>query len=717
VESPSPAGGGGVGFGALGTGLAYDVHTSVDRYAVVEPGIPTVVRKVYGGGMPIGSSAPAKGGGGKGDKKGGGAGSGPATPHFPNTLTLKQLAVPTDAEEATPQPATLLKGAPLPQEPLAVWGGGPVLAIALASDTGTATSNLYVALATANLQFFGWEIVTPPQVPGEGAAGSGAGAGSAYAAAAAGLQSITAKAKEQATRPRLPLVSAASATPAPSVPGVVNGSGVCWDADGTRVAVLSAAFAHVLAVVSSPADALARAPGGSGALPGYSGSYRTAVELCRVPLSALSAGWHAGMLCAVEASGQRLLALLPPVADLTSSAAAAASLTRGATRSQPALMELASLLPPPCLDPSLLMTPLPLAKRAPGCLSLAAPLLSARGHLVLSHWLGPRGWPPGSTLGSGAGDAALGTGLAVSAVPLVHPGLKAVLAAAGPAALAVKASLAGGLPVLPQAAPSAAHPARAMQAYLAGGAAAASWGALLPPEAQSGLAHYLAGLGHIPGALALPCIPPAIGIGLALRTRMDAFVARAGASSAGTKSGPAGAQSLLPLADALVATNYLTSLVRDGLADEELLMLCSPALHSSALRFAVGAAEAASGAVGVWPQVAAFLSLAAVVYPHVAEAARSAIIVLAARLRDLGQAGEAMLVGSVLPQVASRTRSGLGRPAGDSARTGADDDADEGDALTSVDLVVAALRAAGSMAIGDGLLAAEAAAFGTAASL
>jgi len=69
-----------------------------------------------------------------------------------------------------------------------------------------------------------------------------------------------------------------------------------------------------------------------------------------------------------------------------------------------------------------------------------------------------------------------------------------------------------------------------------------------------------------------------------------------------------------------------------------------------------------------------------------------------------------MLVGSVLPQVPLRAGSGR-------TGAGADDDLDEGDALTSVDLVVAALRAAGSMAIGDGLLAAEAAAFGATASL
>jgi len=56
--------------------------------------------------------------------------------------------------------------------------------------------------------------------------------------------------------------------------------------------------------------------------------------------------------------------------------------------------------------------------------------------------------------------------------------------------------------------------------------------------------------------------------------------------------------------------------------------------------------------VGTWPQVAAFLALAAALFPGAtAQRARDAILALGARLADLGLSGDALLVRAVLPRV------------------------------------------------------------------
>lgn len=771
VRLPAPAaeagdGEGGPGAGAasprasdsptgLPAGLTYAVHAGADRYVVLEPGIPVAVKKVYGGGMPIGAQVPGKGpgaGAGKDGKRGGAAGGGGsgasagASPHFPNTMSLRQLPVPKNAHaDDTPRPSVLLAQVPLPQEPLAVWGGGPALAIALASDTGAASASLQASLATASLQFFAWEIATPPPLPDEDKEKDKGkeGVGGAYAAAAAGLQSITAKARELATKPRMPLISTGAATPAPSLAGVLNNCGVCWDAAGARLAVLTASFAHIFALVSAAPGTASGGAGGSSSgasssAAAYTGASTSVIELCRVNINAAvsSAAWlEGGMLAimATDAAGSRLLGVLPPVADAACGATAAAvTLNRGATRAQPLLLELAALLPPPAVDASLLASPLPLCKRSPCPLAMAAPLCAVRGHLLLANWAGLRGWLlPGAAFGSGASGAAppaLGSGIAFGAVPLHHPGLRAAVAASCGTSLAARSSLTGGLasivaPPSPRTGSAASHaaaaaataaalaPATSMQSYLAAAASAASWGALLPPEAQGGLAFHLASLGAPAAALLLPCLPPAIGIGIALRTRGEAFTTataaatRAASVSAGSPSSSAAPQlSLLPLADGLVATNYLlVQLLGDaaapGLGEEDLLLLAAPDFHDArAGRFAPGAVEGTTGAVGVWPQVSAFLGLAAVAFPHLAASCREAVATLAERLRSLGQASEALLVGSLLPRVAVHEATSLSvAPA----------------PLTSVDLVVAALRDVCAMT-SDGSWTPEALAFSAA---
>jgi hypothetical protein len=148
-------------------------------------------------------------------------------------------------------------------------------------------------------------------------------------------------------------------------------------------------------------------------------------------------------------------------------------------------------------------------------------------------------------------------------------------------------------------------------------------------------------------ALLLPGLPPAAGVGIALRTRGAAHTLGHIAAVAGRPPSPSAA-SLFPLADMLVATNYLTALI-DDVDDGDLLLLTAPALHGAPGLHA--AAEAAGGALGTWPQVAAFLALAAALFPAAAQRARDAVLNLGGRLSDCGHAGEALLVRSVLPRV------------------------------------------------------------------
>ena len=83
-------------------------------------------------------------------------------------LALAYTTVAAAAESPPPlvKPTLLISALRLPQEPVAAWGGGPLLALALASDTGSAGASL----ASASLQFYGWELCDPPPTSAEDAA-------------------------------------------------------------------------------------------------------------------------------------------------------------------------------------------------------------------------------------------------------------------------------------------------------------------------------------------------------------------------------------------------------------------------------------------------------------------------------------------------------------------------------------------------------------------
>ena len=227
-----------------------------------------------------------------------------------------------DAESV--KPTVLIQSAHLAQEPVAVFGG-PVLAVCLASDTGGAAGSLQAALAGGTLSFLGWNLQPPLQLTPEQAAKE---------AAMASRYSGLASAKSQA--PRLLPVGSSAATPCPSLAAVSSGCGVLWDRTGTKLAVVLPSMVHVsVALLGSPSRGAVK-------------DMRMA-ELCRIPLSGVSAAWHGAALFVSTADG-RTVTLVPPLAvesgrsgDAAASSGHAAG--QGSLRRQALVVDVSSASP------------------------------------------------------------------------------------------------------------------------------------------------------------------------------------------------------------------------------------------------------------------------------------------------------------------------------------------------------------------------------------
>jgi hypothetical protein len=319
------------------------------------------------------------------------------------------------------------------------------------------------------------------------------------------------------------------------------------------------------------------------------------VEVCRVNLSLTCARWVGATLAAVTVAGTSVL-IVPPLVDLSSVEAAHASLSRGAMKASPVVIELAAALPSPQLAS---VECLPPCKRGSANIHSSVPAGLAANHLLSLHWVGPR------SSSSTGGDC---KGIFVGSLPLLHHGFRALLGA-------VSYDIIDG---------------DITQQYAEAASAAAQWASLLPAHSQASLSHHLNCVGNPLAALLLPEASPMQLISVALRTRAEVF----------SKTFP----TRISIVDALAAVSTVVHLV-NSVSGEDLLFLSTPQLHE----FSVPRVESSSSVASVWSQVAAYLAVAAHTFPAFAPSIRSTITVLADRLTAIGVPVEAAVVASVLP--------------------------------------------------------------------
>lgn len=584
-----------------------------DRFLVLEPGQIMTGRGPMGGGMAIGSQ-PTQSGGNKSKSKDKGVEQAAKVNMTPSVLVLKQLPVYDDPSIEVSKAKTLVPDLGFQQEPLACWGGGPCVAIALANDTSLLASNPAAALASGNCQFFSWNVIEPEQHADGGGAGSSSSSGSAAGGGggSASDSRYSGASKSKGSRPRLTPIGGTSGLPAPSVYGMVSGCGVKWNAEGNRMCVCTPFNVHLVAAVTPRRLAASGGTGNSGtsksgAPPPPSASM---VELCRVPLVAASAEWHGSSLF-VTTVDSRLVAILPPVLDPHLVAdGSPAPMSRSGSRMLPVVLDLQSQQLPSSFPAALAMSdPLPQSKRGLVHVTGCVPVAVARSHLIVSQWTGARVLA-GSTVGPGQPPP----GITVTALPIAHPGLRACMAACGA---------------------GTSNSTSSTVSYLQSNVWASQWGSTLPRTAQTGLAALLAGLGCLPAALMLPGLSHQAGIGLCLARRSDVFDRPSKGFAA---------------VDAPIIINYLRRLVR-RMGEAELIGLssCSGGGNSLGGPDATAAAEAEANIMPPIAQVAFFLAVAAQSNGTSAEHAawiRSDLVLLAARLGELRLVRDAVLVAS-----------------------------------------------------------------------
>lgn len=552
-----------------------------DRFAVIEPGIPVSVKPVYGGGMAIGTVPPAKG-----SKKA--AAAAPALPSFPNTMKLSQVEI-VSSTAAAPKASVVLAEVPLPQEPLAVWSG-PVLAVALASDTGTTATNITAALAAASLQFFHWNVYTPERLPDP--EGTDSASAMSYPAK---------KAKEKAERPRLPVMGATSSTPAPSAYAAVNGCGVVWNAAGTRFAVCGPAFIHMYAAVHMPFASTAT--NGAKKSVGMRGEQASVVELGRVRVTAACASWLDSVLFVTTVDG-RVALLCPPIVDTSTREGLALFASRRSRR-------VVDVVDVDLLDGGVQLPRFPAGVYTPvlpyadvgvlgthGCV----PLCVLQGALMTAHWTGSRAEQPAAVI-------AATSGVSIVIQHLLHPSVRALLAACTGSSASTDA----------------------VDAYMASCAHAAGWAAGLPQHAQDGLAPLLHRVGAATAALMLPSLSPATGIPIALSQRAE-MQAKMIASHA--------------CVDVPVSVSYLRRMILECPEDDLIHLALTPSLHTLSTSAAI-----ASHDIGVWATVAAYIALSSAVLPEEGAENNRVLRELVARCNGIELMHDAVLVASVIPSV------------------------------------------------------------------
>ena len=414
-------------------------------------------------------------------------------------------------------------------------------------------------LAGANLAFYSWALADPPQRSAEEEAKE-----AALAARYSGLSP-----GGTARQPRLLLVGSTAATPAPSVAASSSGCGVLWSDDGSRFAVCTSHAVHIMAVSVPTTSAATR--------------QATVVELCRAPLVAVSATWDGASGLLVATADARTVLVLPPLVleprllcgAGAGDALAMASRARGLT---PALVDVQSLLPPPDFGAAISCGAgaLPVARRGTGNPAHCCPIAIMRNHAITLHWVGARGSSGGlPSLGAGSGAPAVSPGstLVIGTAPLLSPAVRAARA-------------------LVQSYRSVNVDTAAQ--YTAAVVSAAQWASRLPREAHDDVALLFASIGGLAAALMLPGLLPEHGIPLVLARRSDVF-------NVAQESGPSSV-------DAAVAVAYLCRISRGldgGRATNESKIRALAGGHGHAAD--VGAT---GGALGAWPQVAAFLAIA-----------------------------------------------------------------------------------------------------------
>ena len=626
-----------------------------DRYAVIEPGAPITGRGPMGGGMSIGSSV-TKSAGAKGARGGGTAGT-PlggtgVIPNAPSKLVIRELPVdggaawvgPEDAARrvaTAPTPVTLIASLVLPNEPVGVWGG-PILGISTVADSAAAASP--TPLAGATLQWFAWDLVDPPLRSAEEVAKEAAMAARYSGLGGGGAGS--AKAPEA----RLRQLSSFASCPSPSAASAESNCGVLWNGDGSRVAVCSPTAVHVFAPARMESSS-SSSSSSSGSTAGY-----CLVEVCCVTLQAVNAVWFDGVLL-VTGSGGRLHALFTPlvlaeyVGVITSdtSPASAASTAACALRSElgPLCIELSSIAPGPALTlgalpegTSTCITPTPPTRRGLVNPHTGTPICIARGHVLTAHW---SMLPPG-------GVSYASSGVALSVVPVTHPALRAYASLGSRTQVEVGARSRGSSEALISGGEAAAEWAtlaqRRQRSYARVCVEAARWASLLPLSAQTDVGISLSRLGAVSAALLLPGIDPRSAVALSLTLLLPA-VLRGGALEGA------------PAIDVGVALAWLCRFC--AAADGDMLEEMGE-----------------GGPVSVWPQIAAFMSMAAVtgaaggVDDGMVPRVSSALHTLVLRLSEHGLLEAAEVVAAVAGACALAPPSSAGSSSSSAGEDGGD---------------------------------------------
>lgn len=516
-----------------------------DRFVVIEPGQTLSGRGPMGGGIAIGSNAPTKGSKSSNSDSSSTVAASNRPQFGPSSLSLRHLPILDDPHTEVSKAQIIVPELFTTSEPLAVWGGGPILAIALASGTGTGTSNSSSALATSSLHFFSWTVVLPEST--------------VATSSSSNERSYSGATKSKNDLPRLASISAsASGMPPPSIFGAVSGCGVKWNIEATRFCICTATNVHVLGLLSPRRLASSSAVGGRTAssskttLPAVG----TLVELCRIPIVASDTTWYGATLLATTVAANdptgasRVLAIFPPILDphLTASTGndmnnmSGGIMIRDGQRLQPVVVEIQSHIIPASFSSNLSADALPSAKRGLACVTGCVPLGIVRSHVLLAHYTGTR------TLPTPTYGHPTSAGVTFTAVSIAHPGIRSCMAAALSGAWSDSRS--------------------SSVSFLQGNIWASQWGAQLPAAAHSALAIHLSNMGCSIAALLLPKVNTSTGIGIALSKRSDAFDYNAYPRS-------------FSAMEAKVAINFLQRIIGDEFNEEnheikEFLEISSP---------------------------------------------------------------------------------------------------------------------------------------------
>lgn len=624
-----------------------------ERYVVLLPGKVHTGRGPIGGGMAIGQM-PTNVGKAK-QKTSLSQASLLVVTTTPCTLSLRSLPLPSDIAVAV-EPVTLVPELALPQEPVAVWGGGPLLAIAFAPEQSSqnpvslTTASLGMVLQSSSLAFFSWVAKQPIDT------GAQEDPATKKDTRYSGIASSTVK------KPSLVPISASRLNiPAPSLSGALSGTGVAWSEDLQTVAITTPFGLKALTFTMPKRKKTLEGRKLVYDIQDKSSSYLTAVEILDVPYSPSFVLWNRGMifaqisteLTALDApmlprpinfhNEDKVIAIFPPILDTSFLTPEALNsglplhdilLSRNGVKLQPVVVELQTARPSISFPINVVPSPMPLPRRGmrfPWGFHLT---FVARNHLLSFQWQGvkcagaflSKGRALFTTTNAAKELHSFSTSGKLISYPFIGADLHplSVAHSALNSMLAITSASIGNSPA----------PATI---YVHATSSASKWGSLLPTSAQSGLAHYLSSLGADTAAMMLSHLP--------LRTRINLALKQKHALNSSNFHG-------IAAIDCLVAISVLRHVLRTA-TNAEIVSLGSPrasctmdalsygmnfilpdaVLNLKELRYqsssfpriknigtlqpnvSCSGVSLSSGELGVWAQVGSFLSLAASVLP------------------------------------------------------------------------------------------------------